>query len=82
MRHPITAEKFTHPPWLLSGYAKPIPGLLCIRQEGLEFGPYGYTFVAKGALSDGLEHLRHECRIYMRLDTLQGWVVPVKLQRS
>ncbi|CAI6088947.1 unnamed protein product, partial [Clonostachys chloroleuca] len=24
-------------------------------------------------------HLRHECRVYARLESLQGWVVPVQL---
>lgn len=41
--------------------------------------PYGYTFVGKGTWSNHLEHLRHECRVYARLENLQGWVVPVQL---
>lgn len=45
----------------------------------LELTPYGYTFVGKGALSDNLERLRHECRVYAWLDMLQGYVVPVHL---
>lgn len=45
----------------------------------VEFQPCGYTFVGKGTLSDGLERLEHECRVYARLATLEGWVVPVHL---
>lgn len=40
---------------------------------------YGYTFVAKGTVSVFVRHLRHEGRIYRRLERLQGRVVPVYL---
>ena len=44
--------------------------------------PFGYTFVGKGTLSGGLERLQHECQVYARLETLEGWVVPVHLDRG
>lgn len=45
----------------------------------LELEPYGYTFVAKGALSGHPYDLEHESRVYARLNRLQGDVVPVHL---
>jgi hypothetical protein len=45
----------------------------------LELAPYGYTFVGKGSLPGHLGLLEHESRIYVRLDKLQGKVVPVHL---
>ncbi|KAK8036897.1 metalloprotease-like protein [Apiospora phragmitis] len=87
-RHPITADQFTH---LVGERLRQNPYQDCSALDGwgkrgaigvlfrLELTPYGYTFVGKGTLSDNLEHLQHECRVYTRLDTLQGYVVPVHL---
>ncbi|KAI1839380.1 hypothetical protein JX266_014409, partial [Neoarthrinium moseri] len=36
-------------------------------------------FTHLGTLADGLERLQHECQVYARLATLEGWVVPVHL---
>ncbi|KAK7413196.1 hypothetical protein QQX98_007920 [Neonectria punicea] len=40
---------------------------------------YGYTFVGKGTFAAAVRHLRHEGRVYERLERLQGEVVPVYL---
>ncbi|TWU70360.1 hypothetical protein ED733_000046 [Metarhizium rileyi] len=86
LRHPITAEKFTR---LVGERLREDPYRDCSALDGkgkmgsvgvlfrLELRPYGYTFVAKGTILGGLKYLEHECRVYMRLDTLQGWAVPV-----
>ncbi|KAK8013717.1 hypothetical protein PG991_009310 [Apiospora marii] len=87
-RHPITADQFTR---LVGERLRQNPYQDCSALDGwgkrgaigvlfrLELKPYGYTFVGKGTLSDNLEHLQHECRVYARLDTLRGYVVPVHL---
>ncbi|KAK8038361.1 metalloprotease-like protein [Apiospora phragmitis] len=87
-RHHITADQFTH---LVGERLRQNPYQDCSALDGwgkkgaigvlfrLELPPYGYTFVGKGTLLDNLERLRHECRVYERLDTLQGYVVPVHL---
>ena len=41
--------------------------------------PYGYTFVGKGTVSPYIPDLLHEARVYDRLESLQGLVVPVYL---
>ncbi|KAI1857245.1 uncharacterized protein JN550_013380 [Neoarthrinium moseri] len=62
-RHPITADEFIR-----------------LVSTQLRNNPYqGCTFVSKGTLVDGLERLQHECQVYARLATLEGWVVPVHL---
>ena len=88
LRHPVTADEFTR---LVSEQLRDSPYRGCLGLGGwgkrgatgvlfkVELGPYGYTFVGKGTLSGGLEQLQHECRVYARLATLEGWVVPVHL---
>jgi hypothetical protein len=38
---------------------------------------YGYTFVGKGTIQHFIPHLKHEAKVYKRLERLQGDVVPV-----
>ncbi|ORY64858.1 hypothetical protein BCR38DRAFT_390672 [Pseudomassariella vexata] len=88
IRHCITADQFTR---LVSERLRENPYRDCLALDGwgkigaigvlfkLEVPSYGYTFVGKGTLSDRLKRLQNECDIYARLDTLQGWVVPVHL---
>ncbi|CAI6091432.1 unnamed protein product [Clonostachys chloroleuca] len=87
-RHLINAEEFTR---LVSEQLCKDPYRNCYALDGrgkkgaigvlfrLELEPYGYTFVGKGTWSNRLERLRHECCVYERLESLQGWVVPVQL---
>ncbi|KAI1839868.1 hypothetical protein JX266_013925, partial [Neoarthrinium moseri] len=87
-RHPITAGEFTR---LVSTQLRNNPYRGCLGLGGwgkrgatgvlfkVELGVYGYTFVSKGTLADGLERLQHECQVYARLATLEGWMVPVHL---
>ncbi|KAK7219196.1 hypothetical protein V2G26_007199 [Clonostachys chloroleuca] len=65
-RHLINAEEFTR------------LGTIGVLFK-LELEPYGYTFAGKGTWSNRLERLRHECCVYERLESLQGWVVPAQL---
>ncbi|KAI0544093.1 hypothetical protein F4679DRAFT_577098 [Xylaria curta] len=46
----------------------------------VELTPYGYIFVGKGILYQFyLDRLQHESQVYLRLERLQGWVIPVHL---
>ncbi|KAG5984189.1 hypothetical protein E4U55_005802 [Claviceps digitariae] len=45
----------------------------------IELNPYGYIFVGKGTRSHYLPILEKECRVYKRLEALQGWQIPVHL---
>ncbi|KAK4172145.1 hypothetical protein QBC36DRAFT_197707, partial [Triangularia setosa] len=87
-RHPVNAHRFTdmvEQQLLLSPYQ----GCRMVDFWGkkgamgwlfkLELLPYGYTFVGKGTLEGRLRRLKHEGRVYARLDHLQGDVVPVHL---
>ncbi|KAM0270879.1 hypothetical protein ACHAQH_009280 [Verticillium albo-atrum] len=87
-RHPIDADDFAR---LVGERLRQNPYRDCGALDGwgkmgaisvlfkLELAPYGYTFVGKGTFSGHLRHLEHESRVYARLDSLQGEVVPVHL---
>ncbi|KAL6410029.1 hypothetical protein AUP68_06438 [Ilyonectria robusta] len=87
-RHPIDADEFARQvgerlrqnPYrdceALDGWGKTGATGLLFK---LELAPYGYTFVGKGTLPGHPRLLEHEGRIYARLDSLQGEVVPVHL---
>ncbi|KAH6653450.1 hypothetical protein BKA67DRAFT_537126 [Truncatella angustata] len=88
LRHPVAADQFTR---LVSEQLRENPYKDCYALDGrgkkgaigvlfeLELTPYGYTFVGTGTLANGPKRLQHEWRVYTRLDTLQGCVVPVHL---
>ncbi|KAK0629986.1 hypothetical protein B0T17DRAFT_491294 [Bombardia bombarda] len=87
-RHPIDADEFAR---LVGERLRQNPYRDCEALDGwgktgatgvlfkLELAPYGYTFVGKGTLLGHPRLLEHESRIYTRLDSLQGEVVPVHL---
>lgn len=62
--------------WALDGWGK--VGTIGVLFR-LELVPYGYVFVGKGTLSGLLDCLEHEGEVYSRLESLQGYVVPVHL---
>ncbi|KAJ4200319.1 hypothetical protein NW759_015896 [Fusarium solani] len=77
---PIVGEQLRQNPYQ---YCEALDGRGKVGATGvlfkLELAPYGYTFVGKGSLPGRLGLLEHESHIYVRLDKLQGEVVPVHL---
>jgi len=84
--HPINAEQFASLIQVQLGQDfdhdfEPLDGKQGARGALLKLtlARYGYTLVAKGTVSTFVWYLRHEGRIYCRLEKLQGRVVPVYL---
>ncbi|KAK9366884.1 hypothetical protein V1509DRAFT_209364 [Lipomyces kononenkoae] len=91
IRHPISASEFAS---MVGEQLRRNPYRDCVALDPygvlgkigaigalfkLELAPYGYTFVGKGTQSVHLRCLQHESRVYSRLESLQGEVVPVYL---
>ena len=84
--HPINAEQLANLVQVQLGQDldhnfEPLDGKLGARGALLKLTltRYGYTFVAKGTVPVFVRDLRHEGRVYRRLEKLQGKVVPVYL---